>query len=97
MPGPDRPSFGRRNAPPKAQSGHEAIKPPELSAQVVHDTVNNISEGQIHADLKELIRTDPDIKAKAGEIAMLVGQGRKVAIDSLQTLTNALHQLRGKK
>lgn len=84
--------FGKRNAPPKPKTGHEALRPPTLNAQVIHDTLHNITTGEFHNDLKTAIDTDPDIRARANEIATLVAQGRSHAVttESLKALTAAL-------
>jgi hypothetical protein len=92
MPGPDRPSFGRRNVPPKPKTGHEALVPPSLTARVVHDTLYAIPNGQLHQNLKNAIAKNPDLRARAAEIALLVSQGREkdVTQESLQALNDAL-------
>lgn len=91
--------FGKRNAPPKPKTGHEALRPPILSAQVIHDTLHNITTGEFHNDLKAAIGSDPDIHAQASEIAGIVAQGRArdITPESLAEITEALRVFRTKR
>ncbi len=91
--------FGKRNAPPKPKTGHEALRPPTLNAQVIHDTLHNITTGEFHNDLKTAIDSDLNIRAQASEIAGLVAQGRSRAVttESLKALTTVLELSRKRR
>lgn len=87
--------FGKRG--PKNPTSNEQAR--ILTPKEIHDTLNGIPGNDFNNDLKKAIDSDPNIKARASEIVMLINQDREKDItqESLRGITDAFNAVRGKK
>lgn len=92
-----RPHFGLRGKPLEAEPDYNTLPLPTLTPKIILDTVTKTPQGNFNKHLN-IALTDPDIKARAQEIANLApNQADKITQKMLQELTDKVNDFHAKK